>query len=418
MRPIIPAIIKQVQCFKFTSILVAAIFTIALAGCGSSNSNSTSTPTSGIKKRALVSNQQTGVVAIVDAAKDLLSTSSINVSGANKMVTLGGFTAVINANSNLFTSIDNSTEQASETAITGDRVVDVAVSKDGSTAYGAVRNVASVVLLNTSNGTASAISIPSVSRLVLSPNGTKLLAFVDDPNLLAAPNTGGFFVIDTASQTVKSVTGPQLDQPFTAVFNNSETQVFVLNCGAECSGTQASVVSVDFSGATPNFGTVVPVCGATTGLLNNSSLFVAGTPPVPPAGCPTGGSLQIVNTSSLVASTPFQITDGKHLKMQMASNNRLYVASAACTPMNDTSTGLVRGCLTIFNTSSSSLVFPEFSPVRSGFDVTGLQPISNRNVIYVCEGGFLDIYDTTTDKLTPTQVDIIGLAFDVVQIDP
>lgn len=418
MRPIIPAIIKQVQCFKFTSILVAAIFTIALAGCGSSNSNSTSTPTSGIKKRALVSNQQTGVVAIVDAAKDLLSTSSINVSGANKMVTLGGFTAVINANSNLFTSIDNSTEQASETAITGDRVVDVAVSKDGSTAYGAVRNVASVVLLNTSNGTASAISIPSVSRLVLSPNGTKLLAFVDDPNLLAAPNTGGFFVIDTASQTVKSVTGPQLDQPFTAVFNNSETQVFVLNCGAECSGTQASVVSVDFSGATPNFGTVVPVCGATTGLLNNSSLFVAGTPPVPPAGCPTGGSLQIVNTSSLVASTPFQITDGKHLKMQMASNNRLYVASTACTPMNDTSTGLVRGCLTIFNTSSSSLVFPEFSPVRSGFDVTGLQPISNRNVIYVCEGGFLDIYDTTTDKLTPTQVDIIGLAFDVVQIDP
>lgn len=419
MRPIIPAIIRQVQCFKFTSIVVAAVFTIALAGCGSSNSSSTSTPTSGIKKRALVSNQQTGMVAIVDAQHDLLSTtSSILVSGASKMVTLGGFTAVINANSNLFTSIDNSTEQASENAITGDRVVDVAVSKDGSTAYGAVRNVASLVLLNTSNGSASAISIPSVSRLVLSPNGTKLLAFVDDPNLLAAPNAGGFFVIDTASQTVKSVTGPQLDQPFTAVFNNSETQVFVLNCGAECNGTQASVVSVDFSGATPNFGTVVPVCGATTGLLNGSSLFVAGTPPVPPAGCPTGGSLQTVNTGSLVASAPFQITDGKHLKMQMASNNRLYVASAACTPVNDASTGLVRGCLTIFNTSSSSLVFPEFSPIRSGFDVTGLQPISNRNVIYVCEGGFLDIYDTTTDKLTPTQVDIIGLAFDVVQIDP
>jgi len=418
MRPIITAIIRPVQCFKFTSIVAVAVLTIALAGCGGNSSSSSKTPTSGIKKRVLVSNQQTGVVAIVDGAHDVLSTFSINVSSPSKMVTLGGSTAVIDANSDLFTSIDNSTEQASETAITGDRVVDVAVSKDGNTAYGAVRNVASLVLLNTTNGSASAISVPSVSRLVLSPNGTKLLAFVDDPNLLAAPNTGGFFVIDTASQTVKSVTGAQLDQPFTAVFNSSETQAFVLNCGAECNGTQASVVSVDFSGATPSFGTVVPVCGATTGLLSGSSLFVAGTPPVPPAGCPTGGSLQTVNTSSLAASAPFQITDGKHLKMQMASNNRLYVASVACTPMNDVSTGLVRGCLTIFNTSSSSSVFPEFSTVRPGFDVTGIQPISNRNIVYVCEGGFLDIYDTTTDKLTPTQVDFVGLAFDVVQIDP
>jgi len=286
------------------------------------------------------------------------------------------------------------------------------VSKDGKTVYAAARNVGLIYAMKTADGSLATISIPTVTRLVLSPNGTKLLAFVDDPNALNAPNTGGFFVIDAASKSVTAITGPKLDQPFTAVFNNSETQAFVLNCGAECSGTAASVVSVDFSGA-PVFGTPVPVSAATVGLLNGSNLIIAGTP----AGS-ASGTLQTVNTTSLTASAPIAITDGKHLKMQMAGNNRLYIGASACTPVNDVATGLLRGCLTIFNTSTSAVVIPEFSPLRRSFDVTGIQPISNRNVAYVCEGGELDIYDTTTDKLTPNQLDIIGFAFDVVQIDP
>jgi len=404
------------QCSKFTPFIALALLGTILAGCGGSNSSSSSKiQTSGIKKRVLVSNTLAGNVVIVDAAKDVLSTFSISTAGPTKMVTQGGFTAVINSNTNLFTTIDNSKEQATESATTGDRVTDVAITKDGKSGFGAVRNVASVVMLNTGTGTVSTVSVPSVARLVLSPNGTKLLAFVDDPNLTAS---GGFFVIDTTSLSVTPVIGAQLDQPFTAVFGSSETQAFILNCGPECSGTAAGVVSVDFSGATPNFGSVAPVCGATIGLLSGSNLFVAGTSPSPPPGCPAGGTLQTVNTGSMTASAPVSITDGKHLQMQMASNNRLYIGAIACSPLNDSSTGQVHGCLTIFNTSSSSTVIPEFSPVRGSFNVTGMQPISNRNIVYVCEGGFLDIYDTTTDKLTPMQVDVVGQAFDVVQIDP
>jgi len=404
------------QSSKFTPFIALAVFGLVLAGCGGSNSSSSSqTQTSGIKKRVLISNTLRGNVVIADAAHDTLSTFSVAIGAPTKMFTQGGFTAVIDSASNLYSVIDNTKEQAVASAPTGDRVSDVTVSKDGKTAFGAVRNVASLVLLNISANSESTVSIPSVSRLVLSPNGTKLLAFVDDPNLTA---NGGFFVIDTSSLSVTNIKGALLDQPFTAVFGSSETQAFILNCGPECSGTNAGVVSVDFSGATPTFGTVAPVCGATTGLLSGSNLFVAGTSPAPPAGCPAGGTLQTVNTGSMTASAPVTITDGKHLKMQMASNNRLYVGAVACSPINDSSTGLVRGCLTIFNTSSSSTVFPEFSPIRGGFNVTGIQPISNRNVVYVCEGGFLDIFDTTTDKVTSTQFDVVGEAFDVVQIDP
>ena len=46
-------------------------------------------------------------------------------------------------------------------------------------------------------------------------------------------------------------------------------------------------------------------------------------------------------------------------------------------------------------------------------DVTGIQPINRRNVVYVVQNGELSIYDTTTDKLQTTQVDIIGQAVDV-----
>ena len=70
--------------------------------------------------------------------------------------------------------------------------------------------------------------------------------------------------------------------------------------------------------------------------------------------------------------------------------------------------------------STSAAVFPTESSFRQNFDVTGLQPISGRNIIYVVQGAELDIFDTTTDTLAPgvTQIDVVGKAFDVVQIDP
>lgn len=410
-----------------------AVFTFLFAGCGGYGGAGPS----GIKKRVFVANAigsgttvtTSGVTVppglqIIDANRDVVSTSTIGVPGAGKIVNANGITVVIDTNENDISIVTDSSETVTQTFGTFDRVSDLALTPNGATAFAAVRNPGVLDTINTSNDSGTALTIPTISRIVVSPNGTKLLAFVDDPQNQADFPANSFFVIDVAGNTVTAIARPSsctttapitCDQPFSAVFNGSETKAFILNCGAECGGTagSASVVSLDFSGATPVFGTPIPVSGATVGLLSGSSLFVAGTPPGS-----SSGTIQLVNTGNGTAGTPINITDGLHTKMTMASNNRLYIGASTCTPVNDASTGQIRGCLTIFNTSNSALVFPEFNSLRTGFDVTGIQPISNRSVVYVAEGGALDIYDTTTDKLTPTQISIIGQALDVVQVDP
>ena len=102
--------------------------------------------------------------------------------------------------------------------------------------------------------------------------------------------------------------------------------------------------------------------------------------------------------------------------MEMGANNQLFIGAHACTninvPASGNNSGEIRGCLSIFNISKSSAVIP---PVLG--DVTGIQPISRRNVVYVVQNGELNIYDTTTDKLQTTQIDIIGQGVDVKQVD-
>src|SRR5205823_1724024 len=184
-------------------------------------------------------------------------------------VTASGITAVIENGQSNISVINNATEQAVQAPILPARAEDVAVSTDGKTIFAAVHN-SGVVDFISSDGTINSVNVPSVTRLVLSPNGTKLLAFADNPQSLAPPNTNAFFVIDVGTRTVTAITGPSNDQPFTGVFNASETQAFILSCGAECGGTAANVTLVNFStAATPTFSAPVPVSGATVGVLNS-----------------------------------------------------------------------------------------------------------------------------------------------------
>jgi DNA-binding beta-propeller fold protein YncE len=408
----------------FSYFLVASL-ALVLAGCGSGTSSNAPKPT-GLKKRVLISNTDAGTVTVTDAQKDVFSTKVLGVTSPTKMLTAGGTTIVMDIGTSLITVIDNPTEAVTFPSPIGDQPFDIAISPDGKNAWAAMRNFGFVQSVDTTTGVARPVlRISNARRLVMSPKGTKLLVF-PDPQGQVPPNTSTFFVVDTATSAVTAITdAAHLDQPFTAVFNGSETQAFVLNCGAECGGTAASVVFADFTNPTATFSATIPVPGATVGLMNGTNLYVAGTPnPAPTgpgAGCPISrcGELTVINTTALTAGTPIPITDGDHEKMSFA-NNRVYIGAFRCTVEPGSAANTVRGCLSIFNTGTSTAVFPAESSFRQNFDVTGLQPISGRNIIYVVQGAELDIFDTTTDTLAPgvTQLDVVGQAFDVVQIDP
>jgi DNA-binding beta-propeller fold protein YncE len=205
-------------------------------------------------------------------------------------------------------------------------------------------------------------------------------------------------VIDTASATkTNSLNFPQFDRPVFAIFTSDDTKAFVFNCGPECGGRQASITVLDMASKTP--GTQIPVSAATVGLLDGTNLYVAGSQG-------TAGKLDIINTSTLsVSKSGVAISDGFHSTIALA-NNKLFVGSQSCS--NQTS-----GCLTIFDTGAQTAVID--APKGP---VTGMQPISGRPIVYVCEGGELRIYNTTTgaEQTSPT-IDIVGRAFDVKAID-
>jgi hypothetical protein len=421
---------------------------VTLVSCGNTYNNpgtstSTSNKPSGLTVRAFVSNplQPAGtgvfspVLNIMDASLDQVSTSFVDLSSSigdaglmvlspNKQTTL-----VLSPSQNAIAVVDNLREgiasgSSSAISLTGP-TRSMVVGSDNATGYAAVATATiangspgalEVFSLNTRSVTAS-IPIPGAQYVVQSHNGNRLLVFGQNSNTVTviAPS-----LIGTSSEPRKSVTG--FDHPVWGVFSNDDSTAYVLNCGPECGGTAAGVTVLNLNTNTPGATIPLPGSGATMGLLSGSSLYVAGSPPG--FGCGSGtaavtcGTLNIVNLAALSVSnsSPIVITDGYHERMEISANGQLFIGARNCTNVN-ISGGEVRGCLSIFDTVKSKVVIPPDSG-----DVTGIQPIANRNVVYLCQGGNFRVYDTTTDKLlvpSPghSAIQIIGQSMDVKQVD-
>jgi len=378
--------LKQAACTL--SILLGLGLSIACGGRSSTSSNPT---TSGLKNRALVSNQFAGALAIIDAATDTESARSIGAGNQSAAMTVSSdkkLTLVFVAGNNSIAIVDNAAEAASGSIALPNVTESIAILPDGSTAFAAIRNTGQVAVLDLTNKIiASNIAIPTARRLVLSHNGAKMLAFSDDSDALN--------VIDTAAKTATSIAG--FDRPVWGVFTRDDSKAFILNCGPECGGRTASVTVLDMTSNT--LGANVLVSAATIGLLDGSNLYVAGTT----AG---GGRLDLVDSAALqVTKSGIAISDGFHHTMALASNGKVFIGARTCT-------GITTGCLSIFNAAAGTAVVD----AQKG-EVTGIQPISNRNVVYVIEGGELRIYDTATSAEQAKQIDIVGKAFDVKSID-
>lgn len=426
--------------------LAVSLLTSALLVSCSGYSNSTKVP-SHLAFRVFVSNplQPTSggnlpALEIVDASKDLLSTSQVSLAGlmpnAGLMVVSPkkDFTLVVSQTGSQIAVVSNSTESASGSTTLAGTTESVVMASDDTTAFVALpqapvfgQSAGAVNRLSISQAALTAIvPVPGARYLVPSPSGNQMLVFSDNsdsvtllfPALLGSGSqTNSQFACSGLAVAACAVSG--FDRPVWGVFNSSGSIAYIFNCGLECGGTSnASITPLDMSTFTP--GTSIPLVsggligGATTGLLSGSTLYVAGTPPNTPCGPGTAalncGVLSVVDVSSSTVTSAQLIPDGYHNRMQLGANGQLFVGSHGCS--NVTSSTETRGCLAIFNTENSKVIIPP----QNG-DVTGIEPIPNRNVVYVCQGGGLQIYDTTTDLLQTTQVNIVGQAIDVKVVD-
>ncbi len=316
-------------------------------------------------------------------------------------------TLVYSQSSNELVFVDNATE-ATTSSVVLPNFTDMALfSPDSTMVYAPVRNAPiggarpgalDVVTLASTTVTSTTItaaySVPSARYVALSPSGQFLLVFADDSDSV--------FLIDLngSKDTFAAVEIPGFARPVNAFFSTDNNTAYVINCGVECGSTSgASVQQLDIPSKTIK--ATVPVGGASVGLLNSGTLYVAGNPG--PAG-----TFDAVNVSTMTRLTANSVAigDGYHSTMALSTNNKLYIGANTC--MNITT-----GCLSVVNVADNTADPP--LPPRG--NVTSMLAISGRNTVYVIEGGYLVIYDTTTDKPQQTQVVFSGALYGIVQVD-
>jgi hypothetical protein len=403
--------------------LTAFAAVVDFAACGGNGGSSTS-QTSRLSNRAFISNSYSGGIQIVDTQKDITATSGDVLNSFGQLVpgapvtipvssTLSfevespdhSVTMAYNPSSILMAFVSNSAEQTAGTLTMGSGVTSALFSPDSNKVYaaepnltvtGASRSGGIQVLNRPTSAITATYAVPSVRYLALSPSGQFLLAFAD--------NSDSVFVIDLNASTVTPVEVPGFARPINAVFSSDNNTAYVLNCGPECGSTgPASVTKFDIPSQTMT--ATVEVGGASVGLLNGTTLYVAGSP-VPPG---TSSTYDAVNISDMTRIThdSVAIGDGFHTTMALAPNNKLYIGANTCS-------NTVTGCLSVVDVSSNT-ADPALPPRGA---VTSLLSVKSRNVIYAVEGGVLHIYNTANNSLQPTQLNFTGALYSIVQVDP
>ena len=389
------------------------------AGCGGGNSN---TPASGLDQRVFIAIQNSSVsrLEIANAAKDQLTASSASGVGSAPSLMIPGAnntTLVFGSGDNSVSVVDNIKETAATNVTTGcansqtfcpptlpAATESIAASSDGKFAYAALPTASQVSVLaltagppitvtnipaTLANCTTTSNCLPGAHRVVLSHNNAKLLVFNE--------SLDQFEIINTSDNSVKTVTGTGLDRPSYGVFSADDSKAYILNCGAECGGHQASVSVLDTSALT--ISQTVPVDAATIGINDTNNLYVAGT------GA-NGGSATVLPLSSLTPGKPIGIGNGFHQVISLFQN-KVIIGARTCST----------GCMSIVDPAAGAAVID-----TAKGDVTSITPITPRKVVYATEGGEVRIYDVTTGQellSNNTQlIDVVGKAASVLYVGP
>jgi hypothetical protein len=412
--------------------------------CGGSG---TKQPPSGLKERVLASQGITdtvrfGGLVIINAYNDTLPgiapLSAGNNPGLMAVSPTRNIAAAFDSGSNAVFAADTLKESSIGSAKIGFPTTSFVIPTSNPLGYAAVPAAVvqgysftgAVDAMNFQNGVVNVIAVPSAQTVVSNSNGTQLLVFSSDSDSMTILNPGAVSPpVDTSCLSTSTTANPVctivpgFDRPVFAIINGNSA--YILNCGAQCGGKQASVAIFDLT--TFTITSTINVDGATWALLSNSTLYVAGTSPTNNActgettAATTCGRLDTVDLAAGKVTATAVITDGYHHRMDLTNNGQLFVGSYDCTNIGNVNnpSGEVRGCLSIVTVASNSV----FIPPDNG-DVNGLQGFSSRYVEYVAEGGNLRVYDTLHGDILlintylPTgNINIPGYVGDVKAID-
>jgi hypothetical protein len=437
--------LSALACFAF----------ILLAGCGKSYYfGGRALPPSGILNRVLIAVQNPGALTkgtlqIVDAFYDIRhsfndkvpSFSLAGYSGADP-ITIQNMPeeqagAVYGAGDGSYALLNYASEKQNVTVSLPGQSSSVFISRDQRYVFAANQTAHTLTVQDRQLGTSYGLNVPNVYRVSTNPSGSAALAFVQDSNLvysvykLQTNQKVPSNAVDCEPQNIPvycalPVPGT-FDRPTKAIFSADGTTAFVLNCGPECGGNQASVSFLPVAGIIIQSGAPVPPGapsavtatipvpgGATNALQNGNLLYLAGQQ-LQPDGF-FAGFLSILDLGAQKITGNYSISDGTHTRMNFGDDNTLWIGSQLCTQGERYHLGATTnlGCLTMFNTANNSVTMID----SYKGDATGVAGVLSLHKVYTAEGGQVYIYSTVDgSSLDNSQVTVVGTAYDVAYMD-
>jgi hypothetical protein len=475
----------------------ALLIAAGLAGCGkTSYFGGRVLPPSGLSNRVLIAIQNPsvftkGALQIVDAYYDIRSgrtgqPASFSVSGYGGALPISiqsmpeeNEAAVYGSGDGTLTTVNYQSEKTTGTVggLNG-LSSSIFMTRNGTYIFAASQASHVFTIVNQGNGASYPLSLPGVYRVSVNPGGSMALAFVENSNYAYYPrqlttaqslaysggpstwpkaavdcepqNAPGWCMFQAQSPDQVDATGNYygaplvFDRPRKAVFSADGSTAYVLNCGPECGGTNASISLLPVapmifligqqSGLLPcnaspctNTHTLpitnIPIAGgASNALVDSSTMYVVGQKLMPDGYF--GGYLTVLNlaTNTLVPSSgtspnPVSISDGMPgavSRMIEADDNTLWIAMTKCNEGERFYNNQPYGCLTMYNTSNNQVVLLE--PYIG--DATGIAAVTGLHKIYTAQGGQVYITSTKDGTAIDNQyVTVTGTAYDVAYMD-
>src|SRR3984885_9683061 len=426
-------------------VLVVGLWaSLSFISCGSSSGKKT--PPSGLPDRVLASQgvsstSISGGLVIINAYYDVIPRlppiGAGNSPGLMAISPTRNVVAAFDESSNAVYGVDTTTEADIGNVHLAGPTSSMVVPTSTPMGYAAVPTatvqgfsfIGAVQEMNfASGGLTTSIAVTNAQTVISNSSGTQLLVFSNDSNSVTVLSPGAAVPpVDTSCLTnppnAVCTIVPGFDRPVYGIINGNTA--YILNCGPQCGGVQASVMVLDLP--TLTITKTIPVDAATWALLNGTTLYVAGTSPTNHActgqttAATTCGRLDILDLTSGTVTGSVVITDGYHWRMDLNADGQLFIGSHTCTNIgniNNPTGGEIRGCLTIYRTTDGSLFFPP-----DNGDVNALQGFTSRQVEYVAENGNLRVYELPqdilliNDFLPQGNINIVGYVRDLKAID-